>query len=78
LEIGSFYHSPRIKQLGFSVFECIQPIFLIFRRISVTNHTVSGLIDFHSIFFFPMEVNEIRNCLVIDILLNIRKSAEWI
>jgi len=28
--------------------------------------------------FFPtMEVNETRNCLVTDILLNIKKSAEW-
>jgi len=27
LEIGSFYHSPRVKQFGFTVFECIQPIF---------------------------------------------------
>jgi len=25
-----------------------------------------------------MEVNETRNCLVTDILLNSRKSAEWI
>jgi len=25
-----------------------------------------------------MEVNVTRNCLVTDILLNIRKSAEWI
>jgi len=25
-----------------------------------------------------MEVNETRNCLVTDILLNIRKTAEWI
>jgi len=25
-----------------------------------------------------MEVNETRNCLVTDILLNYRKSAEWI
>jgi len=25
-----------------------------------------------------MEVNETRNCLVTDILLNIKKSAEWI
>jgi len=25
-----------------------------------------------------MEVNGTRNCLVTDILLNIRKSAEWI
>jgi len=27
LEIGSFYHSPRVKQLSFTVFECIQMIF---------------------------------------------------
>jgi len=27
LEIGSFYHSPRVKQLSFTVFECILPIF---------------------------------------------------
>jgi len=27
LEIGSFYHSPRVKQLGFTVFKSIQPIF---------------------------------------------------
>jgi len=27
LEIGSFYNSPMVKQLGFIVFECIQPIF---------------------------------------------------
>jgi len=25
-----------------------------------------------------MEVNDIRNCLVTDILINIRKSAEWV
>jgi len=25
-----------------------------------------------------MEVNETRKCLVTDVLLNIRKSAEWI
>jgi len=31
------------------------------------------------VYFFPtMEVNETRNCLVTDILLKIRKSAEWI
>jgi len=29
-EIGSFFHSPRLKQLGFTVFECIQTIYLIF------------------------------------------------
>jgi len=27
LEISSFYHSPRVKQLGFTVFKSIQPIF---------------------------------------------------
>jgi len=27
LEIGSFYHSPRVKQLGLTIFECIQQIF---------------------------------------------------
>jgi len=27
LEIGSFYNSPRVKHLGFTVFESIQPIF---------------------------------------------------
>jgi len=27
LEIDSFYHSPRVKQLSFTVFESIQPIF---------------------------------------------------
>jgi len=27
LEIGSFYNSPRLKQLSFTVFESIQPIF---------------------------------------------------
>ncbi len=27
LEIGSFYNSPRVKQLSFAVFESIQPIY---------------------------------------------------
>jgi len=27
LEIGSFYNSPRVKQLSFTVFKSIQPIF---------------------------------------------------
>jgi len=27
LEIGSFYQSPRVKELGFTIFESIQPIF---------------------------------------------------
>jgi len=43
--------------------------------INISNQTVSGLIDFH---YPTMEVNETRNCLVTDILLNITKSAEWI
>jgi len=49
LEIGLFYHSPRVKQLGFNVFECIQPIFFIFRRISVTRQF---LVSLTSIVFF--------------------------
>jgi len=28
LEIGSFYSSPRVKQLSFTVLKSIQPIFL--------------------------------------------------
>jgi len=36
LEIGSFYNSPRVKQLGFTVFLIHSDDFLIFRRISVT------------------------------------------
>jgi len=43
LEIGSFYHSPRVKQLGFTIFECVQLIFLIFRRISVTRQFLVSL-----------------------------------
>jgi len=39
LEIGSFYNS---KQLGFTVFESIQPK-------NISNQTVSGPIDLHSI-----------------------------
>jgi len=27
LEIGSFYNSPRVKLLGLTIFESIQPIF---------------------------------------------------
>ncbi len=43
---------------------------------NVSNQTVSGTIDFHSIFFFPtMEVNGTRNGLVTDILLNIFLSV---
>jgi len=39
LEIGSFYNSPKVKQLSFTVFESIQLIFW---------YLVSGLIDFHN------------------------------
>jgi len=46
--------------------------FLIFRRISVTRQLV---LLTSIVYFFPtMEVNETRNSLVTDILLNIRKS----
>jgi len=27
LEIGSFYHSPRVKQLSFTIFKCVQTMF---------------------------------------------------
>jgi len=27
MEIGSFYNSHRVKQLSFTIFKCIQPIF---------------------------------------------------
>jgi len=37
LEIGSFYNSPRVKQLGFPHFRIHSADFLIFRRISVTS-----------------------------------------
>jgi len=43
LEIGSFYHSPSVKQLGFTVFESIQLIFWYLEE---------NPIDFHSIYFF--------------------------
>jgi len=68
LEIGSFDHSPRVKQLSFTVFECIEPFFFfIFRRISVTKQFLVSLTSI--VYFFPtMEVNETRNCLVTDIL----------
>jgi len=47
--------------------------FLIFRRISVTRQLLVSLTS-----MVEMEVNETSNCLVTDILLNIRKSSEWI
>jgi len=51
--------------------------FLIFIRISVTRQFLVSLNLI--VYFFPtMKVNETRNCLVTDILLNIRKSTERI
>jgi len=63
--IGSFYHSPRVKQLSFTIFESIQPFFFIFRRrISVTRQFLVSLTSI--VFFFPtMEVNETKNWLLI-------------
>jgi len=55
LEIGSFYNSPRVKLLGFTI--------------SLTSIVGKK---------YTMEVNETRNCLFTDILLNIRKSSEYI
>jgi len=71
-EIGSFYKSLRVKELSFTIFD-----FLIFRRISVTRQFLLSLTSIVGK-KYTMEVNESRNCLVIDILLNIRKSSEWI
>jgi len=42
-KLAHFYHSPRVKQLSFTVFKCIQLIFLIFRRISVTRQFLVSL-----------------------------------
>jgi len=52
-------------------------VFLVFRRISVTRHFLVSLTSIVGK-KYTMEVNETRNCLVTDILLNIKKSAEWI
>jgi len=58
-------------------FQMYSADFLIFRRISVTRPFLVSVTS--KVYFFPsMEVNETRNGLVTDILLNIRKSAEWI
>jgi len=51
--------------------------FLIIRRISVTRQFLVSLTSIAGK-KYTMEVNETRNCLVTDILLNIRKSAELI
>jgi len=49
--------------------------FRIFRRISVTRQFLLPLTSI--VYFFPtMEATETRNCLVTDILLNIRKYSE--
>jgi len=54
--------------------------FLIFRRkVAVTRHFLVSLTSIvGKKYIYTMEVNETRNCLVTDILVNIRKLAEWI
>jgi len=80
LEIGSFYNPPRVKQLSFYCFRIHSADFLIFTTISVTRQFLVSLTSIlgKKIHVYTMEVNETRNSLVIYILLNIRKSAEWI
>jgi len=51
--------------------------FLIIRRISVTRQFLVSLTSIAGK-KYTMEVNETRNGLVTDILLNSWKSAEWI
>jgi len=52
---------------------------LLFRKMSVTRWFLVSLTSIvGKKIYYSMEVNETRNCLVTDILLNIRKSAEWI
>jgi len=67
---------------------------LIYHQASKSFHSLKGYSTFFGnrlilliflvslttiVYFFPtMEVNEIRNCLVTDILLIIRKPSEWI
>jgi len=51
---------------------------LIFRRISVTRQFLVSLTSIVVGKKYTMEVNETRNSLVTDILLNIKKSAEYI
>jgi len=51
---------------------------LSFTIFEFSNQTVSGPIDLIVGKKYTMEVNGTRNCLVTDILLNIRKSSEWI
>jgi len=63
LEIGSFYHTPRVKQLGFTVFKSIQPII---RRISVPRQFLVSLTSIVGKKIYTMEVNETRNCLGTD------------
>jgi len=66
LEIGSIYHSPRIKQLGFTVFRMYSADFLIFRRISLTRQFLVSLTSI--VYFFPtMEVNETRSFIIYKI-----------
>jgi len=48
LEIGLFYHSPRVKQLGFYHFLMYSDDFLIFRRISVNRQVLVSLNGFEN------------------------------
>jgi len=53
------------------------PVLQFLKRISVTRQFLVSLTSIVGK-TYTMEVNETRNCLVTDILLNIKKSAEWI
>jgi len=52
-------------------------VFLVMKQIQFSSIEDNSVV-IQLIFFPTMEVNETRNCLVTDILWNIRKSAEWI
>jgi len=63
LEIGSFYHSPRVKQLSVNSFRMYSADFLIFRRLSVTRQFLVSLIPYLVGKKYTMEVNKSKNCL---------------
>jgi len=65
-EIGSFYNSPRVKQLFYS-FQIHSADFKIFRRISVARHFLVSLTSIVGNKKYTMEVNETKNCLATDI-----------
>jgi len=69
---------PQSKTVEFYHFQIHSADFLIFRRISVTRLFLVPLTSIVGKKIYTMEVNETRNCLVTDILLNIRKSPETI